>query len=258
MNASRSFHVIAAKRRHSFPPIWLKITFVNLPSAVIETWHDRRIPAGHMLRGEIDAYLESADIILLLVSSDFLASEYCYDVEMKRAMEQHASGTTVVIPVILRPCDWHDTPFGNLLAAPQDGRPITQWPNADEAFLDVVKAIKGALAQRKSGPTILTQKSGPVSIPASSAAIRSSNLRVAKRFNQLDKDRFVHEGFEYLAKYFANSLEELAARNPDIDRTFRRIDANRFTATAYRQGEKLCACAVFLGGNDERDSLLYE
>ena len=119
---------------------------------------------------------------------------------------------------------------------------------ADEGFLDVVKAIKGALAPRKSGPTIFTQKSGPASIPESSAAIRSSNLRVAKRFNQLDKDRFVHEGFEYLAKYFENSLEELVARNPDIDRTFRRIDANRYTATAYRRGEKLCACAVFLGG----------
>jgi hypothetical protein len=214
---------------------------------VIETWHDRRIPAGQILSAEIDAHLESADIILLLVSSDFLASEYCYDREMTRAMEQHASGTSVVIPVILRPCDWHDTPFGKFLAAPKDGRPITQWPSPDEAFLDVVKAIKGALARRGARPTY-THKSGPVTVPASSPAIRSSNLRIAKRFSQLDKDRFMHEGFEYLAKYFENSLDELAGRNPEIDRPFRRIDANRFTATAYRQGEKICRCAVFLEG----------
>jgi len=215
---------------------------------VIETWHDRRILAGHILSTEIDGYLESADIILLLVSSDFLASEYCYDIEMKRAMEQHASGTAVVIPVILRPCDWHGTPFGKLLATPQDGRPITQSPNADEAFLDVVKAIKGALARRKSKPSTHTQKSGPVSVPSSSPAIRSSNLRIAKHFSQLDKDRFMHEGFEYLAKYFENSLDELVGRNPEIDRTFCRIDSNRFTATEYRQGEKICRCAVFLEG----------
>jgi hypothetical protein len=215
---------------------------------VIETWHDRRIPAGHTLSAEIDAHLESADIILLLVSSDFLASEYCYDREMKRAMEKHESGAAVVVPVILRPCDWHDTPFGKLLAVPKDGRPITQWPSPDEAFLDVVRAIKSVLARRGAKPDSYALTSRPVTLPLSSPAIRSSNLRVAKRFSQLDKDRFLHEGFDYLAKYFENSLEELTARNPGIDQSFRWIDANRFTATAYRQGEKICRCAVFLEG----------
>jgi TIR domain len=213
---------------------------------VIETWHDRRIPAGRTLGTEIDVHLEAADVILLLVSSDFLASEYCYDREMKYAMERHDRGAAVVIPVILRPCDWHDTPFGKLLATPKDGRPITQWPSPDEAFLDVVRAIKSALVYRETRSGSRTHESGPVTVPPSSPPIRSSNLRVAKRFSQLDKDRFLHEGFEYLAKYFENSLEELTARNPDIDQTFRRIDANRFAATAYRQGAKICRCSVFL------------
>jgi TIR domain len=216
---------------------------------LISTWHDRRILAGQVFGEEIDEHLKSADVVLLLVTSDFLASDYCYKREMQQAMEQHADGTSVVIPVILRPCDWHDTPFGKLLAAPKDGRAITQWPNPDEAFLDVVKAIKNVLTRRTNKPA----PAGPAatsraSVPASNPSPRSSNLRVAKKFTQLDKDEFLHEGFDYLSKYFANSLQELVARNPGLEQRFRRIDANRFTAAAYRGGQKVCACSVYLGG----------
>src|SRR5437762_917707 len=70
----------------------------------IETWHDRRISAGEILDHAVSENLESADIILLLVSPDFLASDYCYDREMMRAMERHEAGLSAVIPVILRPC----------------------------------------------------------------------------------------------------------------------------------------------------------
>ena len=70
---------------------------------LIETWHDRRIGAGTEWAGAIDRELEAADIILLLVSADFLASDYIYDIELKRAMERHEAGTVTVIPVILRP-----------------------------------------------------------------------------------------------------------------------------------------------------------
>lgn len=150
--------------------------------------------------------------------------------------------------MILRPCDWHDTPFGKLRAAPKDGRFITQWPNTDEAFLDVVKAIKGALPVRGVRFASEPQKMSSVGAPAPPPVIRSSNLRVAKRFSEVDKDRFTHEGFDYLAKFFENSLQELADRNPGIDQSFRRLDANRFTAAAYRDGQKKCRCSVFLGG----------
>ena len=212
---------------------------------LIEAWHDRRILAGQNFDSEIDSHLESASIILLLVSPDFLASEYCYNEEMRRALELSKSGSAAVIPVILRPCDWHDTPFGNLLAAPKDGFAITQWTNVDEAFLDVVKAIKTRL------PRVTEAGEGSHTNPAGTtqtAVIRSSNLRVTKNFNQLDKDRFLHAGFDYLAKFFENSLKELTDRNPGIEHSFRRIDANRFTATAYRNGEKKCQCSVYLGG----------
>ena len=73
---------------------------------IIETWHDRRIGAGQDFGCEIDQHVETDDIILLLVSSDFIDSDYCYNREIRRAMERHEAGDAIVIPVILRACDW--------------------------------------------------------------------------------------------------------------------------------------------------------
>lgn len=117
---------------------------------VIQSWHDRRIGAGREWEGEIDKHLNTAHIILLLISADFLTSDYCYEVEMKRAMERHQAGETRVIPVILRPCDWEDALFGKLQALPMDAKPITSWPNRDEAFLDVARGIRAAVEELAS------------------------------------------------------------------------------------------------------------
>jgi hypothetical protein len=214
---------------------------------LLETWHDRRIAAGQAIHQEIDAHLEAADVILLLVSSDFLASDYCYQREMARAIERHEAGEAIIIPVILRPCDWHDTPFGELMAAPKDGLAITKWPNIDEAFLDVVTAIKGALRGPGSRPNPKMATTGTRTSVAATV-IRSSNLRVKKEFSDYDKDRFQKEGFEYLANFFENSLDELVRRNPGLDKEFRTIDANRFSAAVYKNGKKVCRCTVYIGG----------
>lgn len=111
---------------------------------VIQTWHDRRIGAGRDFSSEISEHLESAQIILLLISPYFIASDYCYDIEMKRALERHKSGETRVIPVILHPCDWQSLPFGNLMAVPKGGKPISNFPNQHDAFLEVTLAIREA------------------------------------------------------------------------------------------------------------------
>lgn len=117
---------------------------------VIQTWHDRRISAGTEWAGQIDDNLNSADIILLLISDDFLASDYCYDVELKRAMERHEEKTARVIPVILRAVDWQGAEFRKLQALPKDARPITSWTNQDEAFADVAKGIRNAVTDIKN------------------------------------------------------------------------------------------------------------
>ncbi|ATZ12307.1 TIR domain-containing protein [Erwinia amylovora] len=95
----------------------------------------------------IDVELDKSDLVSLLISPDFLASSYCFDVEVQRAMQLRSQGNCAVIPVILRPCDWQsaNTPFSKLLAVPTDGFPVTQWPNKDDAFLDIVKQLRKAL-----------------------------------------------------------------------------------------------------------------
>jgi putative sterol carrier protein len=119
---------------------------------VFSTWHDRQLLAGDHVDVSIDKSLNSADIILLLVSADFLASEYCYSREMTRAMERHRSNEARVIPVILRSCDWQHTPFGKLLAAPTDGLPVAKWLDQDDAFLDITNAIRNAANQMRAKP----------------------------------------------------------------------------------------------------------
>ena len=96
---------------------------------------------------EIDEHLNSAEVILLLISSDFIASEYCHEIEMKRAMERHESGEARVIPVILRSVDWSGLIFSKLQAAPKDGAPVTKWADRDEAFMNVAQAIRAAVAE---------------------------------------------------------------------------------------------------------------
>lgn len=112
---------------------------------VIEVWHDRRIGAGREWEGQIDEHLNTADIILLLISSDFIASDYCYDVEMTRAMERYKTKEALVIPIILRPVDWEGTPFVGLQALPKDSTAVTLWENQDEAFTNIAKGIRRAV-----------------------------------------------------------------------------------------------------------------
>lgn len=111
-------------------------------TGVIKSWHDRQILPGQEWDGEIDENLKTADIILLLVSDDFLASDYCWDVEVTQAMERHEAKDACVIPIILREVDWTKAPFGKLQALPKNAEPVTNWTNQDQAFTDIAKGIR--------------------------------------------------------------------------------------------------------------------
>ncbi|WP_427162372.1 GUN4 domain-containing protein [Aliinostoc sp. HNIBRCY26] len=118
---------------------------------VIASWHDREILAGEQWHDQISDNLNTADIILLLVSAYFLASNYCWDVEVKKAIERHDKGEACVIPVILRPVDWTGAPFAKLQALPKNAEPVVSryWHTQDEAFTDVAKGIRGAVQKLK-------------------------------------------------------------------------------------------------------------
>lgn len=103
---------------------------------------DINISPGEDWEQQIHYYLNTAHIILLLISADFIASDYCYSKEMIRALERHNSGDTWVIPIILRPVDLRRVPFGNIQSLPTDAKPITKWGDQDDAFLDVMNGIE--------------------------------------------------------------------------------------------------------------------
>lgn len=128
---------------------------------VISGWHDRQIGAGEEWAGLIDEHLDSAGVILLLISADFLASDYCYDIEMTRALERHQRREARVIPVILRPCDWQKSPFGKLQALPKDAKPVTSWADRDEAFLSVAQGIRQVVEKFSSTP--IPRQTPPIS-----------------------------------------------------------------------------------------------
>src|SRR5947209_13963155 len=110
---------------------------------LIDIWYDRDINAGTEWEQEIKKHLNEAQIILLLISPDFLDSEYCYSIEMKWAIERHERGEAYVIPIILRHVYWQGT-LGKLQALPTDTKPILDryWHTIDEAFYDVAEGIR--------------------------------------------------------------------------------------------------------------------
>src|SRR5438552_3793552 len=107
---------------------------------LVDMWHDREISAGTEWEQEIKEQLNAAQIILLLISPAFMNSDYCYSVEMKKAIERHQRREAVVIPVILRRVYWQGV-LGNLQALPTDARPVKSWPDQDEAFYSVIEGI---------------------------------------------------------------------------------------------------------------------
>ena len=132
---------------HQDQPLFFKLK-AHLASLVrngiINIWEDNEINSGIAWKKEVNGHLDAAHIILLLISPDFMASDYCYSKEMKRAMERHEQGTALVIPILLRPVSWKGMPFEKLQVLPNNARPITMWRNRDEAFLLVAQGIEQA------------------------------------------------------------------------------------------------------------------
>jgi len=108
----------------------------------IETWNDRKIAPGTEWDDEIKNEMREADIILLLISSDFIASDYIWNTELSFVMERQKNGECVIAPVIIRHCDWKELEFAKKQVMPRDGKPVTKYADEDEAFTEIVEGIK--------------------------------------------------------------------------------------------------------------------
>lgn len=110
------------------------------------TWADRNIALGDEWNNEIKKALDEAGVIVILVSPDYLASDFCWDVELKHAIEKHQLGSATVIPVILRPSDWRSSPISHLQVLPLDGKPVSSFSDRDSAWMSVVNEIKARIS----------------------------------------------------------------------------------------------------------------
>jgi hypothetical protein len=144
---------------------------------LVTVWHDGDIGAGANWEEELKKHLEEAQIILLLISKDFIDSDYCYGVEMQYALKKHKEGKATVIPVILRDCLWHGMLFGMLQALPPGGRPVTGWDNKDTAFLTTVLGIGSVVEAHR----------------AREEQLRKAEEKRHQKAEQLGRDRRVRE-----------------------------------------------------------------
>lgn len=233
----------------------------------IELWSDHRILPGSEFDREISQALEAAEIILLLVSADFLASDYCFGIEMRRALERHDADDAVVVPVILRACDWQHSPFRHLNALPTGGREIAKWASPDDAFLNVVQGLRKLLAARHASDNGLTPAGRPAAArPAGEgsavrserpAASRSSNLALPSEFSDEAKHEFAEQTFAYVKEYFRGSLDELQRRNPGYSGKLREKTPVAFTAVVFKNGQRVAGCYVRLGGTMSSNGIAY-
>lgn len=155
--------------------------------------------------------------------------------------------------MIVRHSDWPNAPLANLRGTPRDNRPVKSWPDRDEAWLDVARDVLAALLAADGGVRSSKDNLAAVVMPASYMAPvvarpRCANVAVERRFTDLDRDRFVRQTFEFVTEFFANSVAEVQARAPDVEGSIVNLDANRFTAAAYRDGRMAAAITVYMGG----------
>jgi TIR domain len=198
----------------------------------ISAWYDREILAGENIDNDIDANLTNSDIFFALVSPDFLASKYCYEREMAKAIERHDAGSLRVIPIILEPCDWTSSPLGKLKALPKDGKPISTWTNQNVAFLDIVEELRRIL-KKPSKPD-----SARGSVATESDEKKSRRYRIKREFDAFDRDDFRKHTFSIIRDYFRRSTDELNEIGDLIKARFEVMGEDAFSCTVLNKGAR--------------------
>lgn len=175
----------------------LEIHLRNLArQGLLDIWHRRRTGPGEAWQEEVAARLDAAQLVLLLVSADYLAAEDCFDLELRRALDHQRADRARVLPVILRPCDWKGAPFATLAALPSEGRPVTSWPNRDEAWVEIARGVREAAEalQRAAPPRPRYDDAGGSALAeALQAAYRRRSALAARGFSTDEVDREIRE-----------------------------------------------------------------
>ena len=197
---------------------------------MVEIWYDREIIAGREWEYEIDKHLASAHIILLLVSAWFLASDYCYGIEMQKALQRHQAGMARVVPILLRPVDWEDAPFSYLQILPTGAIPVTRWTDYNDAFEDIAKELRRVAKELYvSLQSLPQQPSDNIQLPK---GLKEATLRKAYTAVKNGNIKEV-EAVRTLATQF-----EDIANNPELNKSFT-FDARKAALSLYAEADRL-------------------
>ena len=194
----------------------------------VAEWQDREIKAGSALDREIEVALQNCDVFLALVSADYLDSRYCYEKELGIAIARHDAGLMRVVPIIVEPCDWQSSPLQTFKALPQDGKPVSEWTNENNAWLDVVTELRRLISEHESETA---QAEGAALASRTNLA---SRYRIKKTFDKIDRDDFRREAYETIRSYFESAVAELN-RIEDIRGRYEAMSQAAFTCTVLNR-----------------------
>ncbi|CAD6561487.1 toll/interleukin-1 receptor domain-containing protein [Paraburkholderia sabiae] len=202
----------------------------------IEEWHDRKITPGKDWDQEISDALESADIILLLVSADFLASEYSFGVEVDRALALVKEKDIHVIPVLLRPCLWEESRFSALQPLPRNQQPVTSWPSRDDAFKEIAREIGNLASQPR-----------PQRTPVNTAAVRAD--QTAQSLELIREQIYAYARLYEMTRQRMSASAERTARMEQIFQSMKSIAVSCYPmlselSSSRAPGERLAAIAI--------------
>ena len=197
---------------------------------MIAEWYDGEIHAGDKIDDEIGAALDNADVFLACASPDYIASFYCFERELDLALSKEKRGEIRVIPVILQPCDWLNTPLATFKAVPEDGKPVSEFTNPNVALLQVATELRRLARSSDEHPA-----EELTAVAHSSAAATPSRYRVKKEFDELDKRDFAERSFGEIYRFFEASVGELQAL-PEIEARLSPLSEDSFSCTIINRG----------------------
>jgi TIR domain/HEAT repeats len=201
----------------------------------IEEWHDRKIEPGANWNTEISAQLEAAHLILLLVSAEFLSSEYCFGVEVEKSLSRLKRGEVSVVPVLLKPCLWKESPFSELQVIPRNAVPITSWASPDEAFTDVANEIRKLVSEAPPPAETPTRSRDTQRVESSLDLVRGQVRSYARLYERTrQRMRAADERTHRMERIFQNMRALATASYPLLNEL----------AGSPSPGERLAAVAI--------------
>src|SRR5436305_3391501 len=210
-------------------------------SGDITIWHDQEIPVGANWEDQINTHLDEADLILLLVSASFIASKYCWNKEVRAALERHKVGKAQVIPIILKPVRWQNTPLGQLQALPKEAKPVTQWNDYNAALEDVVRGIEEVVDEllvKLRDEALRNAKIRELTYEIE-ANLRPALARIDKEIedieNTISQQRIEKKRLEAELLHIDKSIEEFRFKNSILEELLQNIQSIVTTAEAKLQ-----------------------